>query len=121
MKGPMLARARLALAATSLALLIVPSVSTAATPPPFVAKLKNTVCTHTGSSNGLGTLNTTAQMTENGRNGTNYMVIRGAMQRRSGASWTTYYAYPDRYTSPTFANNASSHTHVQGWFWPFRN
>ena len=57
----------------------------AATPLSFVAKLKNTVCTHTGAFYDLGTHDTTARMTENGSK-SNYMAIKGSFQHRDGST-----------------------------------
>jgi hypothetical protein len=79
----------------------------------------NTVCTHSGSANGLGTHDTTAEMKEKGRNGTNYMRITGTMQQRDGGRWTKVHTYPS-YTSLVFPNDASDHTFGQSFLWPFR-
>jgi hypothetical protein len=110
---------RLSVICVAVAFLTLSTASEAATKP-FVAKLKNTVCTHSGSTHGFGTLDTTGQMTENGKNGTNYMRITGTMQERSGDKWVKVFTYAP-YTSATFANNAASHTFGQTFLWAFRD
>jgi hypothetical protein len=88
--------------------------------PAFVAKLKDTSCTHTGGVGNNGSLDTLAQMTENGRNGTNYMTIRGKFQERNSGSWKTLAGFGP-YTSSTFPNNSVSYTHNQPFAWAFRD
>ena len=86
---------------------------------PFVATLKDNVCTHSGAFYDYGTLDTTAQMTENGRNGTNYMRIKGKFQERSGGSWHTLAGFGP-YKSAEFTNGTASHSHGQTFAWAFR-
>lgn len=87
---------------------------------PFVATLKDNVCTHTGAFYGYGTVDTTARMTENGRNGTNYMAIKSKFQKWSGGSWQTLAGFGP-YKSAEFRNGAGSHTHSQIFAWAFRD
>jgi hypothetical protein len=108
------------LAVATLALVATMAGAAEAATKPFVAKLKDTVCTHSGAFFGHGTHDTLAQMTENGRNGTNYMVIKGKFQRRGGGSWQTLAGFGP-YTSATFRDGAASHTHSQPYAWAFRD
>ena len=85
----------------------------------FVAKLRNTACTHSGAFHDLGSVDTTARATERGRHGTNYMVLRASFQRRTGAAWHTIVSFGP-YTSTSFANDASNHTFSQPFAWAIR-
>ena len=58
-------------------------------------------------------------MTENGRHGVNYMTIMSLFQRRDGDTWVTVVPYGP-FTSPTFANTATSHTLRQPFKWRFQ-
>lgn len=84
----------------------------AAGPQPFVAQLLNTSCSSTGGSHGGGYLSTRAKGTENGNNGSNWIVLRGQFQRKSGASWVNL-GDPVVDRSPMFPDGAASHSHAR--------
>jgi hypothetical protein len=110
----------LAIAALA-ALLILPGTAVGANKATvhFVAKLKDTACTHTGEFFGLGAASTTATATERGRHGTNYLVLRAKFQWWNGGAYQALAAFGP-YRSVTFPNDASDHSLPQPFSWAFR-
>jgi hypothetical protein len=73
---------------------------------PYISTLTQKVCTLDGGANGYGYTEGRAYIEEQGRSGTNYLVMIGRLQRLDGDQWVTTRTKP--FSTASFANDSTT-------------